>query len=93
MILDGGGAEILKIESTVSNWSCSCGGNFRFVLKALDEENQEIGAICNIPSLKHRKLMYARDDNMSMTFPAEYSCEVKATLIGALFLIRIQHIQ
>ena len=93
MVFDENEDVFLKIESDKPNWGfCTCfDRDTKFVLKS--NEDEIVGEIVNIPAMKHRRLEYSRDDNLSLSFPIEFSCEKKATLIGALFLISFQHVQ
>ena len=88
VIKDQSGTPVLKIEGPLC--PCSCGGDVDF--KVVTMEGREVGMITKQWSGLLREA-FTDADNFGISFPLDLDVKVKATLLGALFLIDFMYFE
>lgn len=88
VIKDEAGTEILKIEGPLC--PCSCCGDVDFNVVTMD--GNEVGKITKQWSGIAREA-FTDADNFGISFPLDLDVKVKATLLGALFLIDFMYFE
>jgi len=88
VIKDESGSPILKIEGPLC--PCSCCGDVDFSVVTMD--GQEVGKITKQWSGLVREA-FSDADNFGISFPLDLDVKVKATLLGALFLIDFMYFE
>merc|ERR1711971_475954 len=88
VIKDESGSPILKIEGPLC--PCSCCGDVDFSVVTMD--GQEVGKITKQWSGLAREA-FTDADNFGISFPLDLDVKVKATLLGALFLIDFMYFE
>ena len=81
-IRDASGNPVLKIEGPFCTWSCF--GDVEFEVQSL--EGQQVGKISK-QWTGLLKEAFTDADNFGVSFPLDLDVKIKATLLGAVFLI------
>jgi len=84
------GTKMLKIRGPICACSCRCGDIEFFVMSA--DGSQEVGKITKQWS-GMAKEMFVDADNFGISFPIDLDVNMKATLLGALFLIDFMYFE
>jgi len=88
VIKDQGGSPVLRIEGPLCPISCCGDVDFKVVTM----EGQEVGLITKQWSGLAREA-FTDADNFGISFPLDLDVKVKATLLGALFLIDFMYFE
>ena len=83
-IRDDRGNCVLKVEGPICTWSCF-GSDVEFKVLSADG-SREVGMVTKQWSGLVKEA-FTDADNFSLTFPIDLDVKVKATLLGAVFLI------
>jgi len=89
LIKDLTGQPVLKIEGPC--WTCSCCNDVEFVVKSVQTDEQ-VGMITK-QWTGMVKEAFTDTDNFGISFPLDLDVKVKATLLGALFLIDFMYFE
>jgi len=84
VIKDASGEPVLRIEGPC--WTCSCGSDIEFKVMSVTEPDRQVGMISK-QWTGLGKEMFTDADNFGVSFPLDLSVQVKATMLGAVFLI------
>jgi len=82
-VKDESGEPVLRIHGPC--WTCSCGGDVEFNVLAANDDTK-VGMISK-QWTGFAKEVFTDADNFGISFPLDLDVKVKATLLGAVFLI------